>query len=90
MRRARRHALPGPITDVSVHPTTDGEARDGGFLLLVRLDNAVTVASDQIHPRVFHSQRPHAANLVLTEIAETVCRVYDTYRAHTFTPRWLR
>ncbi|RKR88286.1 diguanylate cyclase (GGDEF)-like protein [Micromonospora pisi] len=75
-----------PITDVSVHPTTVGEARDGGFLLLVHLDNAVTVASDQIHPRMFH-QRPHAADLVLTDIAETVCRVYDTYRAHTTTPQ---
>ncbi|MEU7925069.1 GGDEF domain-containing protein [Micromonospora sp. NPDC049107] len=75
-----------PISDVSVHPTTVGEARDGGFLLLVRIDNAVTVASDQIHPRMFH-QRPRPADLVLTEIAETVCRVYDTYRAYTFTPR---
>ncbi|MFK3983102.1 GGDEF domain-containing protein [Micromonospora sp. NPDC050397] len=76
-----------PITDVSVHPTTVGEARDGGFLLLVHLDNAVTVAAPQIHPRMFHGQRPRTADLVLKEIAETVCRVYDTYRAHTFTPR---
>lgn len=74
----RYHA---PVTAISIQPTTLGDTRDGGFLVLVHLGDAVTLASTQIHPRAFHHKPARAAVDVLTTIAETACQLYNAYRA---------
>lgn len=71
-----------PITQVSVIPTTLGEYRDGGFLVLVRVADAVTVASGQVHPRTFLDHRgTDIAAAVLAGVVEMACRTYADYGA---------
>jgi len=73
--------LHSPLTHVRIEATTVGEYRDGGFLILVTIADAVTLTSAQIHPRDFTHRGDHTGEHVLAAVAETVCRLYGNYQA---------
>jgi diguanylate cyclase (GGDEF)-like protein len=73
--------LHDPLTHLGIEATTAGEYRDGGFLVLVTIADAVTLASTQIHPRDFVGLGDPTAEHLLAVITDTAGRLFDTYRA---------
>jgi diguanylate cyclase (GGDEF)-like protein len=73
--------LHSPLTHVRIEPTTVDEYRDGGFLVLVTVADAITLTSAQLHPRDFAGLNDRTAEHLLTIVADTACRLYDNYRA---------
>lgn len=68
-----------PVTSVSISPTVLGESRDGGFLVLVTVAGACTLASDRTHTGDFDRRGITAARAVLATVAATACALYDAY-----------
>ena len=64
-----------PILSIRIEPTTVGEARDGGFLVLVTVTDGITLASSQLVPDIFRDA-DDVARHVLASVVETANRLY--------------
>jgi hypothetical protein len=70
-----------PVTGLFIEPTTIGERRDGGFLVLVRVADTITLASDRLHPCPSPGAPVHQAAVVLGAVADAASHVYADYAA---------
>lgn len=64
-----------PILSIRIEPTTVGESRDGGFLVLTTVTDGITLASSQLHPETFRDA-DDVAQLVLASVVETANRLH--------------
>jgi hypothetical protein len=64
-----------PILSIRIEPTTVGESRDGGFLVLLTITDGITLASSQLLPDTFRNADDIARH-VLASVAETANRLH--------------
>jgi len=77
-----------PILSIRIEPTTVGESRDGGFLVLLTITDGITLASSQLHPDTFRDADDIARH-VLASVVETANRLHRrllTAAAHLTRP----
>lgn len=68
-------AFTAPILGIRIEPTTVGESRDGGFLVLVTVTDGITLASSQLVPDTFRDADDIAQH-VLASVVETANRLH--------------
>jgi diguanylate cyclase (GGDEF)-like protein len=68
-----------PVTGLTIAPTTVGELRDGGFLVLAEVSDTIILASARIGPEEF-ADTSNVAATVLDAVARTVNQLHAAYR----------
>jgi hypothetical protein len=58
-----------------------GDLRDGGFLVMVRVADTITLASDRVRPCPSPGTPVHQAAVVLGAVADAASHVYADYAA---------
>ncbi|MFI5497156.1 DNA-processing protein DprA [Actinoplanes sp. NPDC051859] len=69
-----------PVTAIGIEPTVNGAYRDGGFLVMVTIADALTVASHHWHPDAF-LDAVDVPDAVLAAVVDTTDRLVHTFFA---------
>ncbi|MFI7598257.1 hypothetical protein [Actinoplanes sp. NPDC049681] len=67
-----------PVTAVDIEATVSGDCRDGGFLVMVTINDQITVASGQLIPKAFRDadDLPRKVLAVVVDIADHAYREF--------------
>jgi hypothetical protein len=70
-----------PVTGLFIEPTTCGDLRDGGFLVMVRVADTIALSSDRLRPCPSPGAPVHQAAVVLGAVADAASHVCADYAA---------